>query len=87
MLRCQEGAGNLTLSLDNHVRVVTGPYAAGAEIFVDRGDFTDAETLFKFHAVYSPAPRPVGPVPWYMPPRPRPIGPRTGYTPRVHAPA
>ncbi|KAK3247894.1 hypothetical protein CYMTET_42624 [Cymbomonas tetramitiformis] len=43
--------GNITLSLDNLVRVTTSPHSAGAEVYVNRGPLSDAATLFKYHSV------------------------------------
>lgn len=44
--------GSMLLGLDNHVHVTVGvAHAVGAEVGVSRGNFTDAESLFKFHEV------------------------------------
>jgi hypothetical protein len=40
------------LGLDNHVHVAVGrSHATGAVVGISRGNFTDAESLFKFHQV------------------------------------
>ena len=42
----------MLLGLDNHVHVAVGrSHATGAVVGISRGNFTDAESLFKFHQV------------------------------------
>jgi len=47
----QGAGGNMTLFLDNTIRLSVTDHPAGSAITYDKGNYSDAESLFRFHAV------------------------------------
>lgn len=44
--------GEIVLHMDNHIHVtVGGAYSAGEQVMLNRGPYSDAETMFRFHTV------------------------------------